>query len=93
MNKLKVINICDTDYLKTRQLPPNSVYVGRAVPRRYKLKESKWCNPPENRIPRNAPLAKRLEAIEKFRVYLMSKPELLAQIGELRGKDLVQCNR
>jgi hypothetical protein len=52
-----------------------SVYIGRP---------SKWGNP--------FPMGEekdREQVIAKFEQYLMDSPELLAQIGELKGKDLV----
>jgi hypothetical protein len=52
-----------------------SVYIGRP---------SKWGNP--------FPMGEekdREQVIAKFEQYLMNSPELLAQIGELKGKDLV----
>ena len=52
-----------------------SVYVGRPT---------KWGNP----FPMRSE-AERDSVISQFEDYLMSSPDLLAQIGELRGKDLV----
>ena len=52
-----------------------SVYIGRP---------SKWGNP--------FPMGEekdREQVIARFEQYLMDSPELLAQIGELKGKDLV----
>src|SRR5262245_8320616 len=86
----KVINIRDTNFLKTGQLPANSVYVGRAnfiydkrTASIWRPKQSKWHNPYREGVD-----GTKHEVIEKFRARLMSKPELLAQIEELRGKDL-----
>jgi hypothetical protein len=57
------------------------VYIGRAV-RRRGLPGSKWANP--------FPLAMgtREQVIEAFRAHLMSRPDLLAALPELRGKRL-----
>ena len=58
------------------------VYIGRRNVH-YGLPESKWCNPyviEDGNIKR---------AIERYREYIESKPELLENIEELRGKILV----
>lgn len=57
------------------------VYVGRP---------SKWGNPYSHLDGTLAQFktATRKEAIEKYREYLLSNPELMACIGELRGKVL-----
>jgi hypothetical protein len=53
----------------------NAVYVGRPT---------KWGNPF-----RIGPDGTRAEVIAKHKAWLMAQPKLLAQLGELRGKDLV----
>ena len=60
-----------------------SVYIGRAG--RHGMKQSPWHNP--YRVPQDA--ATNEEAVEKYRDYLLAKPELLSRLGELRGKLLV----
>lgn len=60
---------------------PFDVFVGRP---------SKWGNI-YSHLPRTAAKFKtktREEAIEKYRAYLLSRPDLLADIEELRGKRL-----
>ena len=63
-------------------VPPGAVYIGRGD-RWGRLPRSKWHNPFV--IPRHGD---RDEVIEKFRVYLLGNPELMAALPELRGKDL-----
>lgn len=55
-------------------LPPGAVYVGRP---------SKWGNP------FTLHTGSRRDVIERFRSYLLGTPRLLADLDELRGKDLV----
>lgn len=55
-------------------LPPGAVYVGRP---------SKWGNPFE--LGRDD----RPTVIARFRAYLLNNPRLLADLHELRGRDLV----
>jgi hypothetical protein len=59
-----------------------TVYIGRAVPRR-RLKASKWANP--FKIGRDGA---REQVIAKYRDYLLSRPDLLASLSELRGQRL-----
>ncbi len=56
------------------------VYIGRYHP---KWGSSKWGNP--FKIGKDGT---REEVIEKFRQYLLSRPDLMAQIPELKGKTL-----
>ncbi len=56
------------------------VYIGRAV---NGLKGSIWANPFKI-----GPDGDRDEVIEKYHKYILSKPELLAQLESLRGKTL-----
>jgi hypothetical protein len=58
------------------------VYIGRAVSRSG-LKASVWGNP--FIIGKDGP---REEVMEKYRAWLMSNPELLKKVAELRGKVL-----
>ena len=58
------------------------VYIGRAMPRQG-LKGSIWANP--FKIGQDGT---RDEVIEKYRQYILSKPELLAQLETLRDKRL-----
>jgi hypothetical protein len=62
---------------------PDRVYIGRANSRAG-LGESKWHNP--YKIPKDGT---RDEVVEKYRTYILGKPELQAALHELRGKDLV----
>lgn len=61
------------------------IYIGREN-KRYGLKESIWHNP--FKLPQKATIKDREECIEKYREYLMGRPDLLAKIGELKGKRL-----
>lgn len=60
---------------------PYDVYIGRP---------SKWGNPFSHRPGTAAKyvVATREEAISKYREYLLSSPELLDQLHELKGKTL-----
>jgi len=71
-----------------RRLDPaaGDVYIGRAD-RFGRWPGSKWANP--YRIPRSAPLEQRAEAVGRYLTYLhLVRPELLRDVGELRGKVL-----
>jgi hypothetical protein len=61
---------------------PYDVYVGRANPRHH-LARSTWHNP--FRIGADGT---REEVLDKYREYLLGRPDLLAQLGELRGRVL-----
>lgn len=56
------------------KIEPYDIYIGRP---------SKWCNP--FRIGQDG---NRSEVLQKFRAYLMGRPDLLDSIEELRGKTL-----
>lgn len=56
-------------------VPENAVYIGRP---------SKWGNPFIIGVHGN-----RKQVIEKYKAYILSKPQLLASLHELRGKTLV----
>jgi hypothetical protein len=64
-------------------VPNDAVYIGRRMPR-FGLAASKWANP--FKIDRDTT---REEIIVQYREYLLGKPELIAALPELRGKDLV----
>jgi len=73
MNKvIKVVNLHKSPY---------DVYVGRG---------SKWGNPYTHMEGTTADfkVATREEAIANYREYIMNKPELFAQLPELKGKVL-----
>ncbi len=76
---MKVIN------KRTDAIPEDAVYVGRP---------SKWGNPMSVKEIRrlfpnlNKEEAQR-EAVHWYRRYLQAKPNLIADIGELKGRDLV----
>lgn len=60
------------------------IYIGRKISMGgWNLPESKWHNPYKLKE-----CASAEECIKKFREYIMQKPDLLAQIHELRGKTL-----
>src|SRR5215469_11727129 len=63
-------------------VPPGAVYIGRQI-RFLRLLRSKWANP--FKIGRDGT---RAEVISKYRDHLLSAPELMAALPELRGKDL-----
>lgn len=56
---------------------PDDIYIGRYNPR---FGRSKWGNPFKE--------GNRDQVIRQYRDYLLKSPELLNQIGELRGKRL-----
>ena len=55
---------------------PFDVYIGRGL-------GSKWGNPFEI-----GPDGNRAEVIEKYRAWILTQPELLSQLDELKGKVL-----
>jgi hypothetical protein len=67
------------------QRAPFDVYIGHANGRAG-LNASKWANP--FKLPRGADLHTRLAVLAKYAAWLEGQPELLAAIGELRGKVL-----
>lgn len=71
--------ICSTKVVHCKK-EPYDVYIGRAVSG---LKGSIWANPFKI-----GPDGDRDEVIEKYHKYILSKPELLAQLESLRGKTL-----
>jgi|SRR5215208_115911 hypothetical protein len=82
----RVVNVRDyKPYSKYWTAPPTNpyVYIGRFVREKIPI-SSKWGNP--FAIGRNGT---REEVINKYRVYILNKPELLRQIPlELKGKTL-----
>ena len=74
MSETRVVNVKSGE--------PYDLYIGRANPR-YRLGKSKWSNP--FKIGRDGT---RDEVLAKHRAWIMEQPELLAQVGELRGKVL-----
>lgn len=58
------------------------VYIGRGN-RRYGLSRSDWANPYHIGVD-----GSRDEVIAKYRAYVLSHPDLLARLPELRGKRL-----
>ena len=64
------------------QVGPNEVYIGRST--RNGWRKSKWANPfkPSHD-------GDRAEVIAMYRRWLMYRPDLMAALPELRGKDLV----
>ena len=63
-------------------MPPDAAYIGRQM-RFLRLPRSKWAN--AFKIGRDGT---RTEVITKYRNHLLSRPELIAALPELRGKDL-----
>ncbi len=63
-------------------VPAGAVYVGGAV-RWVGLKATKWANP--FKIGRDGT---REEVVQKYRVWIMTQPHLMAALSELRGLDL-----
>jgi len=63
-------------------VPPGAIYIGRQM-RFLRLPRSKWANP--FKIGRDGT---RTEVITIYRDHLLSRPELIAALPELRGKDL-----
>jgi Domain of unknown function (DUF4326) len=61
---------------------PYDVYIGRANPR-HRLARSKWHNPFRIGVD-----GSRAEVMDRYLQYLRERPDLLAQLGELRGKVL-----
>lgn len=57
-----------------------TVYIGRAN-RRYGLPQSKWANP--FIIGKDGT---REQVVEKYRAYVLGRPDLLASLGEIRGE-------
>jgi hypothetical protein len=80
----KVINLKGR---KPQDVPKGAVYIGRRMKPRGKslwdLPKSKWANTYE--IDKDGA---REEVIAKYEAWLRSKPELIAALPELRGKDL-----
>ena len=72
--KTRVVNI--------RQTPAWDVYIGRRMAHT-DLGQSIWANP--YKIPQDGG---RTEVIQKYRAYILSRPDLLARLPELRGKTL-----
>jgi hypothetical protein len=64
------------------QVPEGSVYVGRAM-RWVGVKKSKWANPFKI-----GPDGTREEVKAKYHDWLLTRPELVAALPELRDKDL-----
>lgn len=56
-------------------IPDGAVYIGRP---------SKWGNPFSIGVHGD-----RIECVRQYKNWIMTKPELMASLGELRGKDLV----
>jgi hypothetical protein len=72
----------ETRVINIRTGEPYDLYIGRANPR-YRLGRSKWANPFKL-----GPDGDRDQVLAKYRDWIQTQPELLAQVGELRGKVL-----
>ena len=68
--------------VNVRARVPYDTYIGRANPR-YRLPQSKWHNP--FKIGRDGD---RDQVLARYRDYLLSRPDLVAALPELRGKTL-----
>ncbi len=77
-NMVRVLN------KRTDTITPNAVYVGRP---------SKWGNPFKINDPLMPPHLTREEkqkaVVDEYRRYILANPELMSQLAELKGKDLV----
>ena len=71
-----------TEVVNIKHNPNYDIYCGRAN-RHYNLPQSKWANP----FP-ITPTFSREAAIEKYRLWINSRPELLRALPELKGKVL-----
>lgn len=61
---------------------PYDIYIGRG-------NGSIWGNPYSHKdIPGTILVANRIEAVERFEEYLLSRPDLMHRLPELRGKVL-----
>ncbi|MGE3267106.1 MAG: DUF4326 domain-containing protein [Chloroflexota bacterium] len=71
-----------TTVIHVRDMRPGDIYIGRSSPGQ-RLAGSRWANPYRIRPdqPRDAVIALYLE-------YVLSRPELMAALRELRGKRL-----
>ena len=72
---------------KPNEIGPNEVYIGNHT--RNGWRGSKWGNPYKIDRPGKPRDGTRDEVIAKYRAYILGKPELLAALHELRGKDLM----
>ena len=68
---------------KVNGLPEGAVYIGRPMPK-YGLPQSPWAN--AFKIGRDST---RPEVLRKYEGWLLSQPQLLARLHELRHRDLV----
>jgi hypothetical protein len=66
---------------KPNEVEPNEVYIG---PTRNGWRKSKWANPFKSSHDGD-----RAEVIAMYRRWLTHRPDLMAALPELRGKDLV----
>ncbi|KMP65187.1 hypothetical protein TU57_10600 [Bacillus cereus] len=69
--------MCETTVVNKYHKLPYDVYIGRG---------SKWGNP-FSHLPNTQAIFKE-EAIEMYRKWIMYKPNLLAELHELKGKTL-----
>jgi len=64
---------------------PNHVYIGRPMPRYPELRARGWGNPYKDGLDTSEG---RQSAIDRYRVWILDQPKLLARLPELRGKVL-----
>ncbi len=70
---------------KPNEVGPNEIYVGRST--RNGWRKSRWGNPFTVRP--NATQEQRADVIAMYRRWVLHRPDLLAVLPELRGKDLI----
>jgi hypothetical protein len=68
--------------LRTKPTPSYDIYIGRAN-KWHGLSESKWHNPFPLKLHLN-----RYIIINRYKEYILGRPDLLADLGELDGKIL-----
>ena len=81
----KVVNLTGQGR-KPNEVGPNEVYIGRNTYNGWR--KSKWHNPYLVDKPGKKRDGTREEVLAKYRKYLLSNAELMADLPELLGKDL-----
>jgi hypothetical protein len=82
-------NVINLRGRKPQALRPGEVYIGRAIYMGgWRLPASKWANPFRVDTPKKKGDGSRQRVMKKYEKYIRKKPELLAQLGELKGKTL-----
>lgn len=74
---------------KERQVPDGAIYVGGPVNRGgWHLPATKWANPYKIDRRQKKRDGTRDEVVTKYHARLLERPDLIAALPELRGKDL-----